>query len=155
MTCMANGVMAYERVGPANVRMEGLNICFSVGQEELSQAGGEVKLKSVLVFDRSALPVRDIWSISFPRESRLVISNDVCVPYGIEAGGGVVSASSVKLQVNKLYNVYLNAEMPSDTDPTSGYVADFCMASVEGGGSRPVLVRGGVKDGLGDFECVP
>lgn len=120
---------ASTRIGQAVVsEVNGLP-CFAIAPTELSRvsAGGTYPVWGVNVERRAATGSEQVWQFFVGIGAAPVsISNESCIPYGHGTGDSPATGSPGLLP-NVVHTVSIQSKNRSSSDPTSAYMAAFCV----------------------------
>lgn len=126
LLAMATSACATSRIGEAEVQQQNGVPCFAVSSEEVRRAGAPA-LSALFVSDLSVKPVAEVWSFSLTPSGRTQpIRPEQCIRYAQTPANSEVGQTT-KLVAGRVYEVFLNAQSTSSTDPTRGYMAKFCL----------------------------
>jgi hypothetical protein len=101
--------------------------CFAISpKERLTEKG--VFLRSVSVYDSSALPVKQVWAYATLSDKTIVISSKQCIKYG-DTPGSSESRPAEKLLNGRVYEAVLKVHSKKQKGSTMGYLTKFCIIS--------------------------
>ena len=131
---------ATSRVGQARVTEAGGLPCFAIPDEPETRRGG-MRLFALTVSETvsgswKSLPAQ-LWGFAAdPPGTALQSSSRTCVRYGDAPAQAKVTQSAAPLQPGRVYAVEIDARPATDSSPTRGYKAEFCVKREGDGATR-------------------
>jgi hypothetical protein len=120
-----------------NIRLTqvGEQPCFAVADTATNRRNPPL-LHALVVSEKGQNPPKEVWGISMPNASKLLMPPDTCIHYGQLPIGAQVVTPPMRLQLGQIYGGFVNASPENPSNRISFYTVEFCLIKDASGATK-------------------